>query len=301
MPISKPHSSMGGGNKGSSAMLVNYLDKENQELEKKAMQAPSRTKEIEIRNRQQYFFGHKSDAVSQTKVREHIDSNIAKLDKTDAKYYAPTISFSKEELKHLSKIATGGRDVESSSQMSNAEFAQYNDHLKEYSRATMDNYAENFNRQEKGLKSGNDLVYYAKIEHNRGYKGNDKEVRFGDAKSGEKKPGLQSHVHVIVSRKDQSQRLKLSPVANEKSTTRTIGNNTYHVGFDRKKWITKNEKSFDKMFNYKRKEIEKFEVQNTLKNGTREEKLEAMKRVDMEKHITNSQVQQHEKSRGIEL
>ena len=301
MPISKPHSSAGGGNKGSSALLVNYLDKENQELEKKAMQAPNRNKEVEIRNRQQHFFGHKTDAVSQTKVRDDLDRNIRKLGKNDAKYYAPTISFSKEELKHISSMATGGRDIENTSQMNNSEFARYNDYLKDYSRSVMNNYAENFNRQEKGLKSGNDLLYYAKIEHSRAYKGNDKEVRFGNAKSGEKKPGLQSHVHVIVSRKDKSQRLKLSPVANEKSTTRTIGNNKYHVGFDRKQWITQNEKSFDKMFGYKRKEIEKFEIQNILKNGSREEKSEVLKRIDMEKEITNSQVQQHEKSQGIEL
>ncbi|MGJ8735389.1 DUF5712 family protein [Zobellia laminariae] len=292
---------MGSGNKGSSAQLVNYLDKENKELEKNANRAPSRNKEIEIRSRQQYFFGHESDAVSQMKVKEDIDKNIAKLGKKDAKYFAPTISFSKDELKHISTIATGGRSVKNTTQMNNSEFGRYNDLLRGYSRVVMDNYAKNFNREEKGLKSGKDLVYYAKIEHDRAFKGNDKEVRFGNAKSGDKKPGLQSHVHVIVSRKDQTQRLKLSPVANEKSTTRTIGNNKYHVGFDRKQWIAQNENSFDKMFKYQRKEVEKFAIQNSLKNGSREEKIEAQLKISQEKEAALELNQQHQKSRDIEL
>ena len=301
MPISKPHSSMGGGNKGSSAQLVNYLDKENIEIEKNAIQAPNRSIEVETRSRQQYFFNHKSDAISQIKAREAIDNNIAKLGKKDAKFYAPTISFSKNELKHISSIATEGRHVDNTTQMNNSEFKRYNDLIRDYSRVVMDNYAKNFNRQEKGLKSGSDLVYYAKIEHHRAFKGNDKEVHLGNAKSGDKKPGLQSHVHVIVSRKDRTQRMKLSPVANEKSTKRTIGKNTYHVGFDRKQWISQNEKSFDNMFSYQRKEIEKFEIQNSLKNGSREELLEASAKINQEKETAIGLIQQHEKSRDIEL
>lgn len=230
MPISKPHSSLGSGNKGSCALLVNYLDKENHELEKKASQATSRNEEIEIRSRQQHFFGHSSDDVSQLKVRQDIDSNISKLGKNDSKYFAPTISFSENELKHLTKLASNGRDINHISQLKDAEFKKYNHLLRDYTRSVMDNYANNFNRQEKGLESGKDLLYYAKIEHQRNYKGDDPEVKHGEAKSGEQKPGLHSHVHVIVSRKDQSQRLKLSPMSNEKSKNRSIGRNSYHVG-----------------------------------------------------------------------
>jgi len=265
------------------------------------MQAPNRNKEIEIRNRQQYFFNHESDAVSQTKVRDNLDNNISKLGKNDAKYYAPTISFSNQELKHISKLATEGRDIENVNQMSKDEFARYNSYLRDYSRSVMNSYAENFKRQEKGLKSGNDLVYYAKIEHQRAYKGNEEQVRLGNVKSGDKKPGLQSHVHVIVSRKDKTQRLKLSPVTNEKATTRKIGNNKYYVGFDRKKWIDKNEKSFDIMFEYKRKEIEKFEIQNILKNGSPKENFEALKRIEKEKEKEISQMKSKDKSQNIEL
>lgn len=274
MPISKPHSSMASKNKGSSSALVDYLDKENQELEKMSLSVSQREKEIEIRSRQQHFFNAYSDKIRGYEVRERIDTNISKLGKNDAKFFAPTINFSKSELKFLASEATAGRSIKSTWQMNPKEFERFNQYLIQYSRKVMDNYAQNFMRQEKGLNDGGELVYFAKIEHLRKYKGIDKKVQQGLAKSGEKKEGLQSHVHIIVSRKDKTQKMKLSPLSNEKSKIRTIGQNAYKVGFDRKKWIVENEKSFDRMFHYKRQEIEKFEVQNALKNGSIIEKEE---------------------------
>ena len=146
----------------------------------------------------------------------------------------------------------------------------------------MDNYALNFNRQDKGIKTGADLVYFGKIEHFRKFKGTDKEVVDGKEISGQYKKGLQSHIHIIVSRKDKTQQLKLSPTCNEKQTNRKIGNNEYQVGFDRVKWINSNEKIFDEHFNYKRKELEKFENQNILKNGSPQDKHEVNKKIEAE-------------------
>lgn len=168
--------------------------------------------------------------------------------------------------------------------MSQLEYDKFNESLREYGRKTMNNYAVNFNRQDKGLKSGKELVYFAKIEHQRKFKGTDIEVVKGKAKSGENKLGLQSHIHIIVSRKDNTQRLKLSPVANEKNTKRTIGKNSYTVGFDRKEWINQNEESFDQQFKYKRREVEKFEAQNIIKNGSPAEKFKVRKRIEKEKN-----------------
>lgn len=74
--------------------------------------------------------------------------------------------------------------------------------------------------------------------------------------------------------------MKLSPVANERSKDRTIGKNKYHVGFDRTKWIKKNEKAFDEFFKYQRQELEKFEVQNILKNGSPKEKDQVRQRLE---------------------
>lgn len=55
------------------------------------------------------------------------------------------------------------------------------------------------------------------------------------------------------------------------------------------------------MFNYQRKEIEKFEVQNSLKNGTREEKREVLQRLENEKALERSLALEPQKSNGIEL
>ncbi|GMN06314.1 hypothetical protein MTsPCn5_17030 [Croceitalea sp. MTPC5] len=295
MPISKPHSSLASNNTGSSSSLVEYLDKENQELEKMALSETNREREIDMRNRQQQFFNAYSDNIRGFEVKEKIDANISKLGKQDAKFFSPTINFSKNELKHLADKATSGKPIQNTWQMNREEFERYNNYLKDYSRKVMDNYAGNFGRQNKGLESGNDLVYYAKIEHTRKYKGTDAEVINGKKKSGDKKKGLQSHVHVIVSRKDKTQKMKLSPLSNEKSKQRTIGNNTYKVGFDRKAWITNNEKTFDNSFGYKRNELEKFENQNTLKNGTAMEKDKLQSRLS---NVKNKE-QSNDKSLGL--
>ena len=153
----------------------------------------------------------------------------------------------------------------------------------------MTNYAKNFNRENKGLISGNELVYFAKIEHFRKFKGTDEEVIKGIYNVGDFKPGINSHVHLIVSRKDKTQTLKLTPTTKERSTTRTIGSNTYHVGFDRMKWINMNEKSFDEFFKYKRGEREKFNNQYILKNGSPKEKTALLKDIEInEQSIKNT-------------
>ena len=48
------------------------------------------------------------------------------------------------------------------------------------------------------------------------------------------------------------------------------------------KWINSNEKNFDDHFNYKRKEIEKFENQNIVKNGNPQDKHEVNKKIEAE-------------------
>ena len=53
MPISKPHSSFGGNNTGSCGALVDYLDKENQELEKLSIKAKNKEQQVHFQERQQ--------------------------------------------------------------------------------------------------------------------------------------------------------------------------------------------------------------------------------------------------------
>ena len=282
MPISKPHSTLGADNKGSCSNLAIYLEKENEELDKIIKKSSLLDEINQLESRKQGFFTASEVNTSTIDFINGIDNNKRKLGANDAKYFAPTISFSENELSHIAFLATGKRDITSVLDLNLSELKQFNNLITEYGRKVMDNYALNFNRQDKGIKAGTDLVYFAKIEHFRKYKGTDKEVITGNEISGEYKKGLQSHIHIIVSRKDKTQILKLSPTCNEKQTNRKIGNNEYQVGFDRIKWINSNEKTFDEHFNYKRKELEKFQNQNILKNGNPQDKYEINKKIEIE-------------------
>lgn len=282
MPISKPHSTLGATNKGSCSALALYLDKENLELESLIGNSKDLSNIITLNAMKQDFFNHSRTDISVIEVIDSIDSNIKKLGKNDAKYFGPTISFSQSELQHITYLASGKDNIDNVFQLSPKELNKYNSILKEYIKVVMDNYATNFNRKEKGLESGEDLIYFAKIEHFRKFKGTDEEVRSKLARNGDYKPGLNSHAHIIVSRKDKTQRLKLTPITKERSTQRTIGGNAYQVGFDRIKWIKKNEKDFDTYFQYQRKALEKFKNQYILKNGAPKEKAILLNKIKIE-------------------
>ena len=105
-------------------------------------------------------------------------------------------------------------------------------------------YAKNFN---KGL-SAEDIKFYGKIHFDRDRSDND----------------LNMHCHLIVSRKDQSNKKKLSPLTNHKNTKK----GAIKGGFDRTALFENVEKGFDRLFAYNRPLTESFEYYNTMKNGT---------------------------------
>ena len=77
------------------------------------------------------------------------------------------------------------------------------------------------------------------------------------------------HCHLIVSRKDQSNKKKLSPLTNHKNTKK----GTVMGGFDRVNLFQQAEQGFDKLFGYDRQLSESFEYANTMKNGNIDDKL----------------------------
>ena len=81
---------------------------------------------------------------------------------------------------------------------------------------------------------------------------------------------LNMHCHLIVSRKDQSNKKKLSPLTNHKNTKK----GTVTGGFDRVNLFQQAEQGFDKLFGYDRQLSESFEYANTMKNGSISEQLE---------------------------
>ena len=118
-------------------------------------------------------------------------------------------------------------------------------------------------------------------------------MRKGLVKKGDIKPGEQMHVQVIVSRKDASNSIKLSPLNNSK------GSNVAHsqkVGqFDRVAFKQATESLFDNMFGYEREIKESFKYANTLKHGSYEQKQDVKKQVKIEQTLNFEKHQSHGK------
>ncbi|WP_418439448.1 DUF5712 family protein [Barnesiella intestinihominis] len=183
------------------------------------------------------FFNLTDDNIYKSKVIKDIDSNIGQLLKTDAKFYAIHVSPSEKELR-----AMGNTEQEQAQAM------------KHYIREVfIPEYAKNFN---KGLSEA-DIKFYGKIHFDR--KSSDNE--------------LNMHCHLIVSRKDQTNKKKLSPLTNHKNTKSGI----IKGGFDRVNLFQQVEQAFDKLFCYERQQTESFNYHNTIKNGTISEQFKQQK------------------------
>jgi hypothetical protein len=266
----------------SVADFVAYLEKEN---EGKALED------------QEPFFNHFGDAFSSKEVIQDIDSNTAKLKKNEPRFYTITVSPSASELKQIENNPEA---------------------LKNYTKAIMEDYAKAFHREIDGKAiTLNDIKYYAKIEHERTYKGTDKVIQenapfrkeivqlnneIQEIKSGKRegsiqdkqdnikqlindaphkingkliqqgmtKEGAQSHIHIIVSRKDQSNRYSLSPGSKHKASEVTLHGKTVKRGFNRDSFYENAEKKFDKLFDYKRNFVEKYESRKMFLKNTKQ-------------------------------
>ncbi len=184
------------------------------------------------------FFNLTDDNIYKSMVIKDIDSNIGQLLKTDAKFYATHVSPSEKELR-----AMGNTEQEQAKAM------------KRYIREVfIPEYAKNFNKE----LSASDIKFYGKIHFNRSRSDNE----------------LNMHCHLIVSRKDQSNKKKLSPLTNHKNTK----NGVIKGGFDRVNLFQQAEQGFDKLFNYNRQLSEAFEYYNIMKNSTITNKLRLQKR-----------------------
>lgn len=179
------------------------------------------------------FFNLANDNIYKSKVIKDIDTNVGQLLKTDAKFYAIHVSPSESELRAMGN--TEQEQVEA---------------MKCYIREVfIPEYAKNFN---KGLSEA-DIKFYGKIHFDRSRSNNE----------------LNMHCHLIVSRKDQIGKKKLSPLTNHKNTK----NGVIKGGFDRVNLFQKAEEGFDKLFDYDRQLSESFDYYNTMKNGSISEQV----------------------------
>jgi len=257
----------------SAADYVAYLEKENEGLEQE---------------NQEHFFNQTEDPISPDKVISEIDANTAKLKKTEPKFYSIVVSPSQRELK---KIAN---DSEA---------------LKTYTRELMKVYAKSFYREKP--VTVDQIKYFAKIEHERTYRGFEKEVlenapyrkqiaklendirkvARGELKgntkkleqeiaalkeaaphqingkmivAGMKKEGNQSHIHIIVSRKDVTNTFSLSPGSKYKASEVEMHGKKVQRGFHRDQFFEKAEQTFDRVFGYDRNFVETYTAKKTL-------------------------------------
>ena len=156
------------------------------------------------------------------------------LIKTDAKFFAIHASPSEKELQVMG--STGQEKAET---------------MKRYIRKVLIlEYAKNFNKK----LFDSDIKFYGEIYFCHSSIDNE----------------LNMHCHLIVSRKDQSNKKKLSPLTNHKNTT----NGVIKGGFDRVNLFQQAEHGFDKLFGYDRQLSESFDYHNTMKNGSISEQLE---------------------------
>ena len=263
---------MGGKYSQSSGDFVGYLEKENQGLEQQDMEQ---------------FFNQYGEGISAEDVVRDIDGNTAKLKKTEPKFYSITVSPSKYELNRLQNSS---------------------EDLKKYTREIMKDYVASFNREINGRPiTVDDIKYYAKIEHQRTFKGTDIQIKENqpyatkilqlkteirnlqdgraegninsmkreiaklekqaphqqDGKrivQGMPKAGNQSHIHIIVSRKDASNTFSLSPGSKHKASEVEMHGKNVKRGFDRDKFFESAEKRFDKTFDYQRNFAETYKA-----------------------------------------
>ncbi len=201
------------------------------------------------------FFNLTDDNIYKSQVIKDIDSNIGQLLKTDAKFFAIHVSPSESELR-----AMGNTEQEKAEAM------------KRYIREVfIPEYAKNFN---KGLYEA-DIKFYGKIHFDRSRSDNE----------------LNMHCHLIVSRKDQTNKKKLSSLTNHKNTKK----GTVTGGFDRVNLFQQAEQGFDKLFSYDRQLSESFEYANTMKNGSIYKQLELQ-----EQNVTCEKKNEDQQSREKE-
>ena len=183
------------------------------------------------------FFNLTEDNIYKLVVIKDIDSNIGQLLKTDAKFYAIHVSPSEKELR-----AMGNTEQDQAEAM------------KRYIREIfIPEYARNFNKELSAL----DIKFYGKIHFDRSRSNNEQNM----------------HYHLVVSRKDQTNKKKLSPLTNHKNSKIGI----IKGGFDRANLFQQAEQGFDKLFGYDRQQTESFDYQNVMKNCSISEQLNLQK------------------------
>lgn len=256
----------------SSSDYVAYLEKEN---------------EGKLPEHQEHFFDQYNERIPSEQVVKEIDGNTAKLKKQEPKFYSITISPSQRELNHINNdpkllkeyVREVMKDYAASFHRDNPVSV---DSIKYYAKLEYERTFKGFDRQVK-----ENQVYRAQIvKLENGIRKVERGEVAGNVKTlqndiamlnaqiphridgkvvvqGMKKPGLQTHIHIIVSRKDVSNRYSLSPGSKYMESESKLNGKMVKRGFRRDQFYDNAEKRFDTMFKYKRNFVESYQARKT--------------------------------------
>ncbi|MCB0471814.1 MAG: mobilization protein [Flavobacteriaceae bacterium] len=256
--------------------FVAYLEKENE------------GKEWEER---ELFFDQYGEEINPKEVIREIDGNTAKLKKNEPKFYSITVNPSQRELKQLSNHAD---DLKRYTRELMKNYAESFNREVDGRKVTVDDikyYAKI--EYERTYKGGDQAVrenapYKAKIaklnyEIQQIKKGEiEGSVKLKEQQiaklqkeaphqlngkmieQGMRKEGHQTHIHIIVSRKDVTNKYSLSPGSKYKASEAELNGKTVKRGFNRDAFFKDSEKVFDKLFNYNRNYVETYAARKTF-------------------------------------
>ncbi|MBO0340200.1 MobB family relaxase [Flagellimonas profundi] len=259
--------------KGSARDFVNYLEKENE------------GKSLED---QELFFNQTENNIAADRVIAEIDANTAKLSKKDPKFYSIMVSPSQSELRHIGDdpeklkqytrelmktyAASFYRDKEIT--VKNVLYFAKLERERTYSekdKAVRENQAHatkilELQHQLRAIREGREQGDMGKLqdkiqalEAEAPHKQNGKRIVPGMPKEGN-----QSHIHIIVSRKDVTNSHSLSPGSKFRTSETMLNGEKVKQGFDRDKFYRAAEKAFDKQFGYRRNFVETYHARNLL-------------------------------------
>lgn len=266
----------------------NILEKQHAKISKSKNQEIKQcveylSKEIDTNVGDDKFFTTSNDNVEPEIVKFRIENNCKGLSFDENRFFMANINPSKEELNHLKNGVDAFCDENNITSEKEKEVI-FRQHLKEFSNDVMDQYAQNFGRE--GIESAKDLLWYGRVEKHRYWKHDSKEVidnnklfkqitalekkgassdivnelRAKLHKDGDRviysnmpKEGDNHHVHIIISRRDIEQKMKLSPLSQYQSSENHIVKGTpCKAGFNRVEFAKRVEAAFDKRFDYVR-------------------------------------------------
>jgi hypothetical protein len=253
MPVTVFTKPLKGGNKGSVRAFVSYLSKEDKKRDNTSGQD------------REYFFTQNSDRVPAALVIQAMDGSWKGkgLSRSEDKFFTGVTALSQAECRHLE---------------------QNPGLIREVIRRQMQAYAEAFNKE---LKA-DDLVWFAKVEHTRRYKGDDPEVQTGSKASGQAKEGVHIHVHWMVGRCDRhaDNRRSYSPMINDRR------------GFDRKRFLIQCDHLFDAVTGFRREQLTGLALHEQRKNKRDQTKNIKSKQYKQNLAITPLQDQSWETKRA---